>query len=74
MSPQQQHCFCKGANCNDIDKCICSGDGMTTYANKAKNANSCNTRAANDTQASCQNGEKLCMVSTTYTDNTGELI
>ena len=38
MNPQQQHCFCEGANCNDIDRCICSGNGMTTYANKAKNA------------------------------------
>ena len=37
MNPQQQNCFCEGTNCNDIDKCICSGDGMTTYANKAKN-------------------------------------
>ena len=37
MNPQQE-CFCTGKNCNDIDKCICSGTGMTKYANKAKNA------------------------------------
>ena len=37
MNPQQE-CFCTGTNCNDIDKCLCSGDGMTPYANKAKNA------------------------------------
>ena len=38
MNPQQQHCYCEGKNCNDIGDCICSGDNMTPYANKAKNA------------------------------------
>ena len=63
------------------ETCLCNTElcnaANVTFANE-KNMKldvvSCNIAAGNKTRAPCQTGEKLCMVSTTYTDGTRESI
>ena len=55
---------------------LCNAANVTFAGQKdmSGGVSSCNTAAGNASQTSCNAGEKLCMVSTTYADNTREFI